>query len=121
MVRNLQAMYAQTSVLPSCGWIALSTNVVSYGPLPMGGLVCQHVLLIDRQALVVMDEVELPFGQVRLKLKGSAGGHNGLKSVEASLRTQEYPRYALVWRCGCEWIRVCFLHCWRIRDDGNMQ
>jgi PTH1 family peptidyl-tRNA hydrolase len=40
-----------------------------------------------------MDEVELPFGQVRLKLKGSAAGHNGLRSIEASLRTQEYPRY----------------------------
>ena len=34
----------------------------------------------------------LPFGQLRLKSQGSAGGHNGLKSVQAHLGTQEYPR-----------------------------
>jgi PTH1 family peptidyl-tRNA hydrolase len=42
--------------------------------------------------LVVVDEVALPVGRYRFRAKGSAGGHNGLKSVEQHLRTQEYGR-----------------------------
>lgn len=42
--------------------------------------------------LVVVDDVALEPGRARLRGSGSAGGHNGLKSVEASLRTREYPR-----------------------------
>lgn len=42
--------------------------------------------------LVIVDEIALPFGKVRLKPSGSAGGHNGLKNIEATLNTQDYPR-----------------------------
>ena len=42
--------------------------------------------------LVVVDEVALPVGTFRVRSRGSAGGHNGLKSVEHHLKTQEYPR-----------------------------
>ncbi|HSW86866.1 MAG TPA: aminoacyl-tRNA hydrolase [Rhabdochlamydiaceae bacterium] len=42
--------------------------------------------------LVVSDDVNLPFGKLRIRANGSAGGHNGLKSVEEHLGTQEYPR-----------------------------
>jgi peptidyl-tRNA hydrolase, PTH1 family len=47
---------------------------------------------ITTDLLVVVDDVALEPGRARLRASGSAGGHNGLKSVEASLRTQEYPR-----------------------------
>lgn len=42
--------------------------------------------------LVVVDEVALPVGRYRLRPTGSAGGHNGLKSIERTLGTQEYGR-----------------------------
>ncbi len=42
--------------------------------------------------LVIVDEVALELGRFRLRARGSAGGHNGLKSVEQHLRTQEYAR-----------------------------
>lgn len=42
--------------------------------------------------LVVVDEVALPVGRFRFRAKGSSGGHNGLKSVEQQLKTQEYGR-----------------------------
>ena len=42
--------------------------------------------------LVVCDDIALPFGEIRLRQGGSAGGHNGLKSVEAHLGTQAYSR-----------------------------
>ena len=42
--------------------------------------------------LVAVDEVALPVGRYRFREKGSAGGHNGLKSVEQQIGTQEYGR-----------------------------
>ncbi len=45
--------------------------------------------------LVVSDEASLPVGSLRIRLKGSAGGHNGLKSVIAHLGTDAFPRIRL--------------------------
>jgi PTH1 family peptidyl-tRNA hydrolase len=44
------------------------------------------------ELLVVVDDVALPVGRSRIRARGSAGGHNGLKSVEAALRSQDYAR-----------------------------
>lgn len=44
------------------------------------------------QSLVVVDDVALPFGKLRMRSQGATAGHNGLKSIEASLSTQVYPR-----------------------------
>ena len=45
--------------------------------------------------LVVVDEVALPFGRLRARARGSAGGHNGLKSCIERLGTSEFPRLRL--------------------------
>ena len=42
--------------------------------------------------LIVYDEMELPLGKVRLRPRGSAGGHNGIKSIVDALGTQDFPR-----------------------------
>jgi len=42
--------------------------------------------------LVVMDDADLPLGKLRLRTSGSAGGHNGLKSIIQELGTEEFPR-----------------------------
>ena len=42
--------------------------------------------------LVVVDEVALPLGSYRLRARGSAGGHNGLKSIQRAVGGQEYAR-----------------------------
>lgn len=42
--------------------------------------------------IIVTDDIALPFGQLRLRSMGSAGGHNGLKSIEACLGTAHYKR-----------------------------
>lgn len=43
--------------------------------------------------LVITDDLNLPFGTLRIKPKGSDGGHNGLKSIQSVLNTTEYPRF----------------------------
>ena len=45
--------------------------------------------------LVVSDEMSLPVGKIRIRPKGSAGGHNGLKSIIAALGSEEFPRIRL--------------------------
>lgn len=42
--------------------------------------------------LVIVDELALPFGKIRLGPKGSDGGHNGLKNIQEILNTTHYPR-----------------------------
>lgn len=42
--------------------------------------------------LVVVDDLNLPFGTLRLRMKGSDGGHNGLKNIESCLLTPNYSR-----------------------------
>lgn len=43
--------------------------------------------------LVITDDLNLPFGTIRIKPKGSDGGHNGLKSIQSLLNTTDYPRF----------------------------
>jgi PTH1 family peptidyl-tRNA hydrolase len=52
--------------------------------------------LEPRQLVVVVDDVALPTGRLRLRAQGSSGGHNGLRSIEQALGTQDYLRL----RCG---------------------
>jgi PTH1 family peptidyl-tRNA hydrolase len=42
--------------------------------------------------MIVVDEAALPLGRYRFRAKGSAGGHNGLKSIESAIGSQEYSR-----------------------------
>ena len=58
-------------------------QAVSYYKIP-----ADHVL-------VVSDEMSLPVGKIRIKPKGSAGGHNGLKSIISALGTENFPRIRL--------------------------
>lgn len=48
--------------------------------------------LPPESVLVVYDDMDLPIGRLRLRLSGSAGGHNGMKSAIAHLGTQDFPR-----------------------------
>src|SRR5690606_13127020 len=42
--------------------------------------------------LVAVDDADLPFGEIRLRARGSSGGHHGLESIEAHLGSREFPR-----------------------------
>lgn len=46
----------------------------------------------EEELIVIYDDISLDVGQIRLRGKGSAGGHNGMKNIIALLGTQEFPR-----------------------------
>lgn len=56
-------------------------------------LVAKHELKKEALSLIVIsDDLALPFGKIRLRARGSAGGHNGLKSIIGALKTDEFIR-----------------------------
>jgi len=48
--------------------------------------------LAPAEIMVILDDVALPAGKIRIRTGGSSGGHNGLKDIERMLGTSEYPR-----------------------------
>lgn len=56
------------------------------------GLVDYYDVNEERELLVIYDDVSLDVGQIRIRRKGSAGGHNGMKSILSCLGTQVFPR-----------------------------
>ncbi len=91
-VRFTEAEAAQT---PEGVWLLkpLSYMNVSGDPVRAG---LNWFKLVPEQILVVMDDVSLKLGRLRLRSGGSAGGHNGLRSIEQHLGTREYARL----KCG---------------------
>lgn len=49
--------------------------------------------IAKENVLVITDDLNLPFGTIRIKAKGTDGGHNGLKNIQLILNTSEYPRF----------------------------
>ncbi|MFI9642032.1 aminoacyl-tRNA hydrolase [Micromonospora sp. NPDC051925] len=58
---------------------------------PVAALAQFHKIPADR-VVAVHDELDIPYGQLRVKLGGGEGGHNGLRSMSQSLGTKEYVR-----------------------------
>jgi PTH1 family peptidyl-tRNA hydrolase len=56
------------------------------------GELARYFKIEPADTIVVVDEVQLPLGRLRIRARGSAGGHNGLRSIEAHLGTDQYPR-----------------------------
>ena len=51
-----------------------------------------HLKISLENMMVITDDIALPFGTIRIKAKGSDGGHNGLKHIQEILGTSEYAR-----------------------------
>jgi PTH1 family peptidyl-tRNA hydrolase len=56
---------------------------------------CERYGIAPASTLVIFDDVALPFGRLRLRGSGGAGGHRGMESVIENLRTDEVPRLRL--------------------------
>ena len=84
-------------VLKPSTYMNLSGNAVRYWKE-------KESITVDR-IFVVVDDIALPFGAIRIKPSGSDAGHNGLKNIAAMLGTQAYPR--LRFGVGNEFPRGC--------------
>lgn len=71
--------------------LAKSTGYMNESGRPLAALARAEGVEPER-ILVIHDELDLPAGELRLKVGGGEGGHNGLKSISANLTTQAYAR-----------------------------
>lgn len=56
------------------------------------GPLAQYFKVPPARVLIVVDDADLPLGEIRLRERGSPGGHHGLESIEQHLGTPDYPR-----------------------------
>ena len=83
-IARLRVKNAQLILLKPSTYMNLSGNAVRYWR--------DHEKIDNDHLLVLVDDLALPFGAIRLKANGSDAGHNGLKNIAAMLGTQTYPR-----------------------------
>lgn len=71
--------------------LGVSNGYMNTSGGPVSSLL-KYYKVAPKDLIVVHDELDLPFGQLKLKRGGGSGGHNGLKSITQSLGTQDYIR-----------------------------
>jgi PTH1 family peptidyl-tRNA hydrolase len=72
------------TLLKPTTYMNLSGKAVSYW--------IQTLKIKPENILVVLDDLAIDYGAIRIRIKGSDGGHNGLKSIDESLGNNQYPR-----------------------------
>lgn len=86
--------YADVAEIKHKGKILVVIKPTTY--MNLSGKAMNYWLQAEKIAidhsLVIVDELALPFGKIRIGPKGSDGGHNGLKNIQEVLQTKEYPR-----------------------------
>jgi len=53
---------------------------------------CNYFKILPQNVIVMYDDISLDVGKIRIRQKGSAGGHNGMKNIIYHLQTEEFPR-----------------------------
>jgi PTH1 family peptidyl-tRNA hydrolase len=91
---RFQAMVAKAVIAGQEVWLLEPLTFMNLSGQSVGALARFYKINPD-EVLVVHDELDLAPGVARMKKGGSAGGHNGLKSITASLGTQDYWRLRL--------------------------
>ncbi|MCD2435910.1 aminoacyl-tRNA hydrolase [Acidaminococcus sp. NSJ-142] len=84
------AFYLERRMPEKCFLIKPTTYMNSSGAAVADFANFYHIAPED--ILVVQDDMDLPVGTLRIRRKGSSGGHNGLKSIERAIGSQAYPR-----------------------------
>ena len=83
-IARMRLKNKQLVLLKPSTYMNLSGNAVRYWRDKEG--------IATENILVIVDDLALPFGAIRIKQRGSDAGHNGLKNIAAMLGTQAYPR-----------------------------
>lgn len=85
------ALVAEASLGGERVALARSTGFMNESGRPLGQLL-RFYKAVPEQVIVVHDELDIPFGEVRIKVGGGTAGHNGLKSVGNHLSSKEFAR-----------------------------
>jgi len=89
--REAQSLTASTEMAGERVVLAKPQTYMNLSGLAVARLLCNYELA-PRDMLVLVDEIEIPLGMLRIRPRGSAGGHNGLKSIIGALETGDFTR-----------------------------
>ena len=89
--REAQALTAATELAGEQVVLAKPQTYMNLSGLAVARLL-QNYELEPRDLLVLVDEIEIPLGMLRIRPRGSAGGHNGLKSIIGAIDTDDFVR-----------------------------
>ncbi|MBK8000344.1 MAG: aminoacyl-tRNA hydrolase [Verrucomicrobia bacterium] len=91
MEKKFSARIAKADLGGNRLWLCEPQTYMNLSGESVGALVGFRKFALER-VMVVVDDADLPLGEVRLRSSGSSGGHHGLESVEQHLGTREYTR-----------------------------
>lgn len=94
-LKECQALTARTRIGDAEALLVKPQTFMNLSGVAVKELFARYEIGDVARVLVISDDFALPFGRLRIRPKGSAGGHNGLKSMIAKLGTQDFPRLRL--------------------------
>ncbi len=92
--REAQALTASTQIEQIEVVLAKPQTFMNLSGMAVARLLDRYLLSV-KDLIVLVDDVDLPLGHLRIRPRGSAGGHNGLKSIIGALRSDEFVRVRL--------------------------
>ena len=90
--RNCHAQTARTRIAGNEVMLAKPETYMNLSGAAVRDLVREHQVQPERDLILLYDELDLPFGTLRVRPGGRSAGHNGVESVISALRTQEIMR-----------------------------
>ncbi len=90
--REAQALTGKVEIGGVSAVLVKPQTFMNLSGASVASLVSKYEVASSQDILVISDELALPLGQIRLRRSGTAGGHNGLRSVIGSLGTEDFPR-----------------------------
>ena len=96
-VRNCRcrALTARATIAGEAVVLAKPETYMNLSGLSVRELVAEHQVDVQRDLIVIYDELDLPLGTIRIRQRGSSAGHNGMESILGALGTDEYLRIRL--------------------------
>lgn len=87
-----QSLTARVTLSGTSALLVKPQTFMNLSGVAVSALMTKHGVSSPDRVLVISDDLALPFGRLRIRREGSAGGHNGLKSIIARVGSQAFPR-----------------------------
>jgi peptidyl-tRNA hydrolase, PTH1 family len=93
--RQCQALTARATVSEQAVLLVKPETYMNLSGLAVRGLVEEYEARPEQDLIVIYDELDLPFGAIRIRPRGGTAGHNGMESIVGALGTEEFLRIRL--------------------------
>jgi peptidyl-tRNA hydrolase, PTH1 family len=93
--RQCRALTARATIAGEPVLMAKPETYMNLSGLSVRELAAEHQVDVERDLIVIYDELDLPLGTIRIRQRGSSAGHNGMESIIGALGTDEFLRIRL--------------------------